>query len=80
MSPTIRTSSDLRRALAVEIEIARGLPAPDSSMAMAALANAITYSLEVKLQYAQAIGGNHRWNTNIVAADERGGDHGAPDR
>ena len=47
MSPTIRTSSDLRRALAAEVEIARGLPpSPEAASAMAALANAITYSLQ----------------------------------
>jgi len=64
MSPTIRTSSDLRRALAAEVEIARKLPAPESSMAMAALANAITYSLDVELKIADtALVGT--WGTDL---------------
>ena len=47
MSPRIRTSSELRRALAAEGEIARGLPpSPEAASARAALANAITYSLQ----------------------------------
>ena len=63
MSPRIRTSSDLRRALAAEVEIARGLPpSPEAASAMAALANAITYSLEIELKIEKEFGVGIRSN------------------